>query len=249
MSTKPEHVRPRPKPQALQLGTATQLPGRPDELGDMGRELVEAVQVVGAEAAVQAAAEALGGFGRVLGDVAGHLLSRQLPGPVIPRGDVADVELLTPAGIPLRPVVQGWAGHPDGRDRRLQGVLEQVGAERLRWWQETGRASAVGRRVQADDGVEVDRPASLELSHLGIGDPDQTAQLPLLEADQSAEGTLDGDGGPSPQLGGERVPEHLRLTVVAGRAERLPKPRVVLGMPMPAAIPHTMGTAGTLAMG
>jgi hypothetical protein len=47
----------------------------------MRRQLVKAVQVGGiGEAAVEAAAEALGGLGRVLGDVAGNLLGRQLPG-------------------------------------------------------------------------------------------------------------------------------------------------------------------------
>jgi len=61
----PEHVRPRPQPKPLQLGAAAQLPGGPDELGHMRRQLVEAVQVVGVgQAAVEAGAEALGGLGR-----------------------------------------------------------------------------------------------------------------------------------------------------------------------------------------
>jgi hypothetical protein len=58
------------------------------------RQLVQVVQVIGAEASVEAGAEALGGLGRVLGNVAGHLLRAQLPGLVVARGDVADVELL-----------------------------------------------------------------------------------------------------------------------------------------------------------
>jgi hypothetical protein len=53
------------------------------------------------QAVVEAGAEALGGLGGVLGDVASHLLSAQLPGLVV-AGDVADVELAAPAGIPLR---------------------------------------------------------------------------------------------------------------------------------------------------
>ena len=97
--------------------------------------------------------------------------------------------------------------------------------------------------------MEVDRPAPLELGHLGIGDPDQPPQLALLEADQPAQGTLDGDGGPPPQLGRERVPQHLGLGVVAGRAERLPQPRVVLVVAVPAAIPQAVGAAGTLPVG
>ena len=97
--------------------------------------------------------------------------------------------------------------------------------------------------------MEVDRPAPLELGHLGIGDPDQPAQLALLEADQAAQGTLDGDGGPPPQLGGQGVPQHLRLGVVAGRAERLAQPRVVLVVAVPAASPGAVRAAGTLPVG
>jgi single-strand DNA-binding protein len=77
----------------------------------------------------------------------------------------------------------------------VEGVLEEEGGERLGWWGQPARAAAGGGRVQADDRVEVDRPASLELGHFGVGDPDQLAQLVLLEADQAPEGTLDGDGG------------------------------------------------------
>src|SRR5829696_4959263 len=49
---------------------------------------------------------------RVLGDVPGHLLSRQLPGLVAVGGDVAYVQLLPPAGIPIRSAsLLGRAGH------------------------------------------------------------------------------------------------------------------------------------------
>jgi hypothetical protein len=95
----------------------------------------------------------------------------------------------------------------------------------------------------------VDRSAPLELGHLGIGDPDQLAQLALLDADQAAEDAVDGDGGPSPQLWGERVPQHLRLGVVARRAERLAQVRVVGVVAVPAAIPQPVGTPSTLAVG
>ena len=147
------------------------------------------------------------------------------------------------------PPSTGRAGHPDGRDRLPERLLEQGGGEGLGWWGQAAGAAAVGGRVQADDGVEVDRAASLELGHLGVGDPDQPPQLGLLEADQPAQGTLDGDGGPTPQLGRQRVPEHLRLGVVAGRAQRLAQARVVLVMAMPAAIPAAMRAAGTLPVG
>jgi hypothetical protein len=68
----------------------------------------------------------------------------------------------------------------------------------------------------------VDGTAALELGHLGVGNPHQPPQLGLVQAHKPAEGTLDGDGGPSPQLRGEGVPQHLRLAVVAAWAERLP---------------------------
>jgi hypothetical protein len=97
-----------------------------------------------------------------------------------------------------------------------------------------------------DDGVEVDRAASLELGHLGIGDPHELAQLIFLEADQPPKSTLDGDGGPPPQLGRERVPQHLRLGVVARGTERLAQARVVGVVAVPAAIPQAMRAAGTL---
>src|SRR5829696_3018601 len=79
------------------------------------------------------AAEALGGLGGVLGDVPSDLLGRELARLLTVLGDVVDIELLPPAGIPAWPVVQGRARHPHGRDRLLEGLLEQVGRERLRW--------------------------------------------------------------------------------------------------------------------
>ena len=138
------------------------LPGGPDELGDVGGQLVEAVEVIGSEASVQAAAEALGGLGGVLGDVPSHLLGRELPRLLTVLGDVVDVELLPPAGIPVRPVVQRRAGHADSRDGQAERLLEEGGGERLWGRGETARTAAVGGCVQADDGVEVDRPTSLE---------------------------------------------------------------------------------------
>jgi len=81
----------------------------------------------------------------VLGQVAGHLPGRQLPRLVLAGRDVADIELLTPAGIAARPtIVQRWAGHPDDRDGLAQGVLEEGGGERLRWGaRQAGQRQAV----------------------------------------------------------------------------------------------------------
>jgi hypothetical protein len=215
----------------------------------MGRQIVQVVEVIDADTPVEAGAEALGGLGRVLGDVAGHLVSRQLPRLVV-SGDVADVELLTPAAIPARPsIVQGRTGHPDCGNCLPECLLEQARRERIRWWGQAARAATLGGRVQANNRMEVDRPTSLELGHLRIRDPHQPAQLGLAQTDQPGQGTLDGDGGPPPQLRSERVPQHLRLAVVAGHTQRLPQPRIVIVMAMPAASPHAVGTAGTLAVG
>ena len=83
----------------------------------MGRQPVQVLQVISAEAPVEAGAEALGGLGGVLGDVPGDLLGRQLARLVVGASDVADVELLAPAGIPPRATgLQGRAGHPHSRD-------------------------------------------------------------------------------------------------------------------------------------
>jgi hypothetical protein len=96
--------------------------------------------------------------------------------------------------------------YPDRRDRQPQRLLEQVGSERLRWWGQTGRTTALGGRIQTDHGMEVDRTPALELGHLGIGDPHEPAQLALLEADQPAKRAVHGNGGPAPQLRGQAVP-------------------------------------------
>jgi hypothetical protein len=84
----------------------------------------------------------------VLGDVAGHLLGRQLALLVVVAGDVADVELLTPAGIAARLVIEARTGNADGRDRQAQGLLEQGGRERLGGWGQAARAAALGGRVR-----------------------------------------------------------------------------------------------------
>jgi hypothetical protein len=133
MPAEAQHVRPGPQPEAVQLGVTAQLPAGSDEFAHMRRELVEVLQVVSdGQPPVKASAKALGGLGGVLSDVASHLLSRQLPRLVLPSGDVADVQLHTPPRIRGRPTINRRAGHPDGRDRLLEGVLEEGGGELLR---------------------------------------------------------------------------------------------------------------------
>ena len=243
VAAEPEHVRPGPQPQPVQLGAAAQLPGRADELGHMRRQPVQVLQVVGiGQAPVEADAEALGGLGRVLGDVAGHLLRRSAPQPV-----VTGVMLRTSSCSPQRAYRSGPPSSRGGQGTRTAGTACRRASSRraavngLGGWGQAARTATVSGRVQADDGVEVDRPTALELGHLGIGDPDQPAQLTLLEADQPAQGAVDGDGGPPPQLRGQGVPEHLGLGVIAAGTQRLAQPRVVLVMAVPAASPVAMG--------
>src|SRR4029450_1482430 len=85
-----------------------------------------------------------------------------------------------------------------------------------------------------------------DLANFGVRDTHQSPQLPLLEADQPTDGTLDGDRGPPPQLRSQGVPQHLRLGVVAGGTQGLPQPRIVLAMAVPAAIPQPVRTASAL---
>jgi hypothetical protein len=89
----------------------------------------------------------------------------------------------------------------------------------------------------------------LELGHLGIGHADHLPQGGLVQADLAGQGTLDGDGRPPPELGGKGVPQDLRRGVIAGRAERLPQPWIVLVVPVPAAIPRAMRATSALPMG
>jgi hypothetical protein len=131
-----------------------------------------------------------------------------------------DVELLAPVGIPPRPVLQGWARHPDRRDGLPEGVLEKGRREALGWRGQTPHTAAPGRGVQPQDGVEVDRAPPLELGHLGIAHPHQPTQLPLLEAHQPARvrySTMVVRRHSS----GASVPQHLGPGVVAGGAQRL----------------------------
>ena len=60
-----------------------------------------------------------------------------------------------------------------------------------RWWRRA-------RRMTAWKWIT---PRRWNLGHLGIEDPHELAQLALLEADQPAQGTPDGDGGAAPQPG------------------------------------------------
>jgi len=148
---------------------------------------------------IQGDAHGLGGLGRVLGDVAGHLLGAQLP-LVAGLGDVAHVELLPPAGGQGHGLVlvDHGAGHGHGGGDLSDGRLEQLGGEPSRRRHHTGRAAAVGGGVQADDGVEVDHPALLVFGHLGERHPDQPPQRLLRYANELSQRPIDVDRSSRP---------------------------------------------------
>jgi hypothetical protein len=140
----------------------------------MGRH-IQTFKLNFTDTVVEGDTQSLGALGRVFGHIAGDLLGAQLP-LVAGLGDVAHVELLTPAGSQRHALVlllDHRAGHGHRGGGPPHGGLEEVGREPARWRHHTGRAGAVGGGVQADDGVEVDRAALLVLGHLGKGDPHQ----------------------------------------------------------------------------
>jgi hypothetical protein len=189
----------------------------------MGRQPVKAVNVVAGQASVQPAAKALGGLGRVLGDVPGDLLGRQLPSlVVVVAGEVVDVELLAPAGVPLRLTAYRRAGHGDSRDRLFEGVLEQLSVERLRWWEQTvqgrpcGRpppAAVLGQQTRRRHGLGGSSPV-LRVRWLGCFVPWLAAlleksPLPPEEAAQTANGQV-----PTSRRAVLVVPASLRFIVI-----------------------------------
>jgi hypothetical protein len=89
---------------------------------------------------IEGDAQGLGALGRVLGHIAGDLLSAQLlvvlaVVAVVVAGDVAHMELLAPAGDQGHAlvVVDRRTGDGHGGGRLLDGLLEQVGGELLGW--------------------------------------------------------------------------------------------------------------------
>ena len=93
-------------------------------------------------------------------------------------------------------------GGEPGRTRHLLDDLsDHLGSER---WVRRDGLLGVNRvvAVKAEDGVEVDEAAFLELGDLGIGKLHPCA-VNLCEFVQAA---ADGDGGAPPQLGGVGVP-------------------------------------------
>ena len=99
--------------------------------------------------------------------------------------------------------------------------------------------------VEAEDGVEVDQAAALELGHLGVGqlDPHAVGLGELVEA------AADADDGAAPQLGGVGVPHDRGRVVVAVGAQRLAEAGVVVFVPLPAGDPPPVRAVAGFAPG
>ena len=87
--------------------------------------------------------------------------------------------------------------------------------------------------VGPDEGVEVDRAPLLELGHLHVGEPEQSAGLAGREPEEGPEGPQGVDGGAAPELGHAGVEEHGALVVVAVGTEGLADGTVRAGVSQP----------------
>src|SRR5262245_39953359 len=138
-------------------------------------------------------ADGFGGFGRVLREVGDDLAVGDLP--TGSGADDLDVQLRAPLDQPPVQLIWVRCGHASGAgDGAAQGVLELAGGQ-MRW-----RAATVGN-VEADECVEVDQAAGLELGDLpeaGL-DPDAAAG--------AVEFAVEGLGGAPPQFSGMDVPD------------------------------------------
>ena len=116
-------------------------------------------------------------------------------------------------------------------------VVEVGGGEAGRW-RDDGVGVVGVDAVEADQGVEVDRAACLELGGFAVGQPDRRDRADVagggddLDAgDAAAAGEFGqvafrGLLGAVPQLAGVEVPDDLVVVVVAVQAQRLPEYRV-----------------------
>ena len=121
-------------------------------------------------------------------------------------------------------------GQPSGR-RWCGGVGEPgVGGGVFDGGDQIEEADAVGRghdrvlvggvdAVEADDGVEVDDPASLHFGDLPVGQADGRGVDAALFGDP-ARGAVEGDARAAPEFAGGMIPDDLMGVVVAVEAER-----------------------------
>ena len=125
--------------------------------------------------------------------------------------------------------------------RGPDGVGQLLNGDRHR----RGRVAVAGP-VEADEGVEVDDAAALELGHLREADRHVLAQLGARDAEPVGEAAAQGDGEAAPQLGGVPVERDLPGVVVAVRAQRCAEVGVVVAMDTGAAFGPAVRAEGGL---
>ena len=119
----------------------------------------------------------------------------------------------------------GQAG--DGGGGVPGGVLEVGGGDAGGRRQEPCGVVVV-QAVEAEQHVEVDRAAGLILGGFAVADPDAVGQVAV--AGELVEVPFDRLLGAPPQFPGGVVPDHVRVVVVAVRAQRLAEPGIVAGV-------------------
>ena len=134
---------------------------------------------------------------------------------VVGEPDHPGVDLGSPGDVPAFRL--GWVGdggEPGDAGGLADEISEHPGGERR-----VGRDGSFGvggiDAVEAEDRVEVNQPAALELGDLGVGELDPDAVL----AGELGEAAADGDDGAAPQFGGVSVPDDSSLVVVAVGAD------------------------------
>ena len=135
-------------------------------------------------------------------------------------------------GVELLPEAQhqvGSVGHLDGEPHVRGGLadrLSQPGRINIELW----RLVVLAGTVEADQCVEVDDAAALELRDLDKRHPAPPGELGCGQPGNPGQRAADGDGEPAPQLGGVPVERDMPGVVVAVRADRLAESRVVVGV-------------------
>src|SRR5262249_27879638 len=190
-----EHVGPAAERFEAGGGVAAEVPGGADQPALVAARVAVVAEVINGDTASHGS-DRLGGLGGVLGQVGRDGNVGGLSGSGDP--DCSDVELGAPADFP--PVWLCRVG--DGGEPRRGGGGDR-GGELIGGQRRLGELACVGGGIEAEDGVEVDQAAGLELGHLGVGELHCPGPGGLGGFGEVA---ADGDGGAPPQLGSVRGP-------------------------------------------
>ncbi len=130
-------------------------------------------------------------------------------------GEVADVDLASPARAPKGRSRGHRHGHVGGGRGLADGGLEHLGVEpgrrRIFW---------AARPVGSEHHVEVDETAALELDHLDVGEPERRPGLALGPIPRGGHRPVEEAGGADPQSRHVGVPKDRAGVVEALDAQR-----------------------------